>query len=248
MTDHPITLAPLPPGFAQTREALHRLALHVVYLARREATGRFGLQWTPGGFGTPVFGDAEQVRVAGATLVHQSGGSVESAPITSLRAAAEFLDRAVDPAFDHGFSDVVPAGEIDADLGVDDAAATALGDFFGFVDSVLEVVRADEEARAPSPSTLWPEHFDLAFDVAFGEPAAERRVNVGGSPGDGGHAEPYLYVGPWTDDRPGGGDYWNAPFGATLSYDEIRRSGDGEAQHALATDFVRTGLSRLRGD
>ncbi len=88
MADDPITLEALPPSFAATRDALHRLALHVVYLTRREATGRFGLCWTPGGFGTPLFGEGEQVRVAGATLIHQSGGETRSAPITSLRAAA----------------------------------------------------------------------------------------------------------------------------------------------------------------
>ncbi|MEM4712379.1 MAG: hypothetical protein QXI78_04990, partial [Archaeoglobaceae archaeon] len=36
---------------------------------------------------------------------------------------------------------------------------------------------------------LWPEHFDVAVDVAAGDP--DRRVNLGGSPGDDFHPSPY---------------------------------------------------------
>ena len=36
-------------------------------------------------------------------------------------------------------------------------------------------------------------------------------VNYGMSPGDGFHAAPYAYVGPWT---PREGAFWNVPFGA----------------------------------
>ncbi len=248
MAEDRIALDDLPPSFEQTRDALHRLALHVVYRVRRDATGRYGLCWTPGGFGTPVFGDGEQVRVAGETLVHQSAGAVRTTPITTLEQVAEFLGRAVEPDFDHGFSDVVPAGEVGAPLALDAVAVEALGDFYGFADGVLRAVRSDALDRGADVSeiTLWPEHFDIALDLAYGEPASERRVNVGGSPGDSGHPTPYLYVGPWTDERPGDGDYWNAGFGATLSHGEICDLGDARAQHEAAVAFVRTGLDRLR--
>ncbi|MEZ5411620.1 MAG: hypothetical protein R2761_26540 [Acidimicrobiales bacterium] len=52
---------PADPGteaLAATRTALHRLAAYVIAPARHAATGRFGLRWTLGGFGTPFFTDA----------------------------------------------------------------------------------------------------------------------------------------------------------------------------------------------
>ena len=243
----PEQLRPLPPEFETTRDALHRLATHVVYLARREVTGRYGLIWTPGGFGTPLFGDLdEQVRVTGDVLVHQRRRQVESAPITTLAAAAELIGRTVDPSFDHGFSGVVPAGDPDEDLGVSEAAALALGDWFGFATSVLEQLRTEWADGEPSSVQLWPEHFDVAFDVAFDEPKDRCRANIGASPGDDDHPSPYLYVGPWTDARPGDDGYWNAGFGATLAYDQIVAAGGKAAQRDAALEFFRAGMDRLR--
>ncbi len=83
-------LEPLPDGYAETRDSLHRLASHVLAPARKAVTGRIGLRATPGGFGTPPFGDGEQLRVEGAMLVRQSGGGTETIGITSLAAAADF--------------------------------------------------------------------------------------------------------------------------------------------------------------
>lgn len=246
MDEMPDQIRPLPPRYHATRDALHRLATHVVYLARREVTGRYGLIWTPGGFGTPFFGDDEQVRVTGDLLVHQRRRQVESAPITTLRAAAEHIGRKIDPDFDHGFSGVVPAGDIDADLGIDEASTLALGDWLWFATSVLEQLREEWASDDPTAVQLWPEHFDIAFDVAHGEPTDTRRVNMGASPGDDGHPDPYLYVGPWTDDRPGDDDYWSASFGAVLPYDEIVSAGRKPDQRDRALEFFRTGMERLR--
>ena len=53
------------PGYAASREDYHRLAYAVVSNARKQATGKFGLRYTRGGFGTPFFGNDEQVRVEG---------------------------------------------------------------------------------------------------------------------------------------------------------------------------------------
>ena len=61
-----IALPPLPPGFPQTREGMHRLAEDVIKVAREHATGEFSLVQTPGGFGTPVFGEGRQVL----SLIH----------------------------------------------------------------------------------------------------------------------------------------------------------------------------------
>ena len=239
-------LGPLPDAFPSTRDALHRLALHVVYRARRDVNGKYGLRWTLGGFGTPFFGDDVQVRVEAGGLVRQAGDEVSVAPITSLAAAAEHVGVALDPEFDHGMNDVVDAGDVDADLGVDPAAVVALGEWYGFVTAVLEQVRADERAASPSRTQLWPEHFDVAVDLAWGAGDGQR-VNLGGSPGDGFHAEPYLYVGPWGPQRPGSDDgYWSAPFGAVLGLTDLLAAGDGAAQRARAATFLHDGLRRLR--
>lgn len=68
-------LAPLPPGFAETRQALHRVAEDVMKPAREAATGKFGLRYTRGGFGTPFFGDDRQLRVERDELVSVEDGS-----------------------------------------------------------------------------------------------------------------------------------------------------------------------------
>ena len=112
--------------------------------------------------------------------------------------------------------------------------------------SIFEQLRKEWDEFGPSSAQLWPEHFDLAFDVAYGEPSDTKRINVGASPGDAGHADPYFYVGPWTDERPGDGEYWNAGFGATLSHADVVAAGRKPAQRDLVLDFLRTGMERLR--
>jgi hypothetical protein len=62
--------------FAQTRDALHRLAEDVVSPARVRATGNeIALEATPGGFGTPPFPDGGRVRVEGTELVYEGTGA-----------------------------------------------------------------------------------------------------------------------------------------------------------------------------
>ena len=78
-------LPPLPAGFAGTRESLHRLAEDVIKPAREQTSGEWTLTETPGGFGTPIFGDDCQVRVEGAELVVREGGDERRAPIGSPR-------------------------------------------------------------------------------------------------------------------------------------------------------------------
>lgn len=62
-------LTTLPASYAATRDTLHELAERVVSPARERANGRIGLRYTRGGFGTPFFGDDEQLRVEGPELV-----------------------------------------------------------------------------------------------------------------------------------------------------------------------------------
>lgn len=121
-------------------------------------------------------------------------------------------------------------------LEVDDAASRALGALYAFGAEVLG--RLVEEAGpddAPTIPRLWPEHFDIAIEL--GAEAAGRRANYGLSPGDEAHAEPYLYVSPWTAEV--SGPLWNASgfSGAEMSYAELLAAED---QVAAAMDFLRT--------
>ena len=223
-------LTTMPPGFTETRGSLHRLAEHVLAPARYAANGKIGLRWTPGGFGTPFFADARQVRVEGSEIVVDD----RREPITTVAAAARLVG--VAPGAPAGvYSPLTPLAP-DEPLAVDPAAAGALGDWFGFCTSVLEQLR-DEAGAAASPARvqLWPEHFDLAVDL--GPDGA--RANYGGSPGDDDHPEPYLYVGPW---EPRSGSFWNAPFGARLPFAELVGESD---QRARALAFLREGRDRL---
>jgi hypothetical protein len=117
---------------------------------------------------------------------------------------------------------------------VDAAAAGILGDFYGFACSVLEQLRADEADGDPTLVQLWPEHFDIAFEL--GSEAEGRRANFGASPGDDDHPEPYMYVGPWTAEV--SGELWNATGfrGAELSYSELLAAED---QRGTALAFMK---------
>jgi hypothetical protein len=205
----------------------------VIAPARLERGGEIGLRATPGGFGTPPLPDGTTIAVRGAELVVGD----RAAPITTLRAAAELVGVELRPDPDVG-SDLPPF-EPDAPLGVDDAAARAVGDWYALGDTVLaRIDRAVGGHGSVSPATLWPEHFDLALIVGLGGVQA----NVGFSPGDSYVDEPYVYVGPF--DREGLDDpYWNASFGAVRTRPELA----GAADPAAAADaFVAEGLGRLR--
>jgi hypothetical protein len=124
---------------------------------------------------------------------------------------------------------------------VDAAAASALGDFYGFGCSVLEQLRADEIDGEPSLVRIWPEHFDIAIEL--GSESAERRADFGASPGDEDHSEPYVYVSPWKGDV--SGELWNATTfkGAELGYSELLAAED---QRRAALDFMRERYSALQ--
>jgi hypothetical protein len=185
-----------------------RVALHKVAEAvvapARKPDNEIALRYTRGGFGTPFF--------------EQDGRDcqvrVEHGELVRQSGAQETREP-------------LP-GEVDT------AAATALGDFYGFACSVLEQLRADEADGDPSLVQLWPEHFDIA--VELGSEKASRRANFGASPGDDDHDEPYLYVGPWTAEV--SGELWNATgfSGAELRYSELL---EAEDQRRAALEFMR---------
>ena len=128
--------------------------------------------------------------------------------------------------------------------GADPAAAEALAEWFAFGWGVLEELRAEaaDLELAPSAVQLWPEHFDIGVD--FGSEASGTRANYGASPGDDDHAEPYLYVGPWSP--PPDGILWNAEGfpGAEMPYAELVAS---DERRAAALQFLRERRDALLG-
>ncbi len=232
-------LQPVPAGYPEARNAYHRLAYAVVAEARRCANTKFGLRYTRGGFGTPFFGDDEQVRVQEGLLVVQQGSTVRSSEITSLRAAAEFVG--VEPGTAAAEHDSPPLGDIDSDLRATAKTGAFLGDWFGFSWAVLEELRITPGAVDAERTQLWPGHFDPA--AAIGSAEEGRRATYGCSPGDEAHDEPYLYVGAWGDvDR--ADPYWNETSfnGASLPYAALVGP-DNAVQTALG--FFKAGLARL---
>jgi hypothetical protein len=225
---------------------LHVLATHVLARARHASTGRIGLRPTPDGLGTGAIGpDNIQFRMSGATLVRDiagnSGASTRTLPVDGrpLGELADFAGVDLDPAFSVG-KDTPELPPADRMIHLDDGAARQVGAWFAFSDAVLVRLLTERPDSSPSGLQLWPEHFDLGTDLDAAPGGA--RANVGGSPGDGFISEPYLYVGPRSDARPGDPDYWNAPFGAALAIGELR-STDDPVRSAL--EFLHRGLDLL---
>jgi hypothetical protein len=235
-------LVALPDSFAETRAGLHTLAEQVVAPARYEANGKIGLRFTRGGFGTPFLvsdgsGAETQVRVDDGELVVVAGGAIRRSPVTTLGEATRFVGLA-SPGAPVAVYAPTTSGDQAAVLAVDRAAARAVGEWYGFCASVLEQLRS--ESADASLVQLWPEHFDLAVDLGDGE--AGGRANFGGSPGDDGHPEPYLYVGPWA---PRTGPFWNEPFGASLAYPSLLAVDTAADQRELALAWLRRGRDLL---
>jgi len=185
-----------PPDFIRNRSNLHRLATYVIAPVRYAAAERFGLRSAPGGFGTPVFGADRRIRVEGANIIDERAGDRRSAPITTLRAAAEFLDTDIDEvtAAEH---DTPPAGNPHEDLAVNPAAVEFLGTWFEVAFAALHAVRDDNESVDASEPQLWPGHFDAAIELGD----ENHRASYGASPGDDTIDEPYLYVSVWWPDQ-----------------------------------------------
>ena len=210
--------------------------------ARHQATGgRFSLRATPGGFGTPELPDGRRVRVAGTTLVVESdaqgAASTRSMGIrgSSLSGLVHHAGAGLASPLDVGH-DTPSVGQVGRPIVLDVPTAETVSRWFPLAATILDAVLAElPRAATPSMVRLWPEHFDLAADL---EARSGLRTNIGASPGDAFLPEPYLYVGPWTDARPGGGAYWNASFGAArpaASFDSFDE----------AVAFFEEGIGRL---
>jgi hypothetical protein len=210
-----------------TRTALHQLAEHLLAgdLARR--TGKIGLRPMPGGFGQPeVLGDdgRRRLRIDGTDLVVLEGDVERWHPIATAEEAAAFAGATLGPP--SGTDEPETTLVADAPLAIDRDAAAELARWFSLVDAALAEVRRTHRADGPTLAQLWPEHFDLACTIS--------EVNLGGSPGDADHPEPYLYIGPWA---PVSGPSWNEPWGASIGWDRVP---DVETAVALLED----GLAR----
>lgn len=230
-------LAPLPPTFTATRDALHRLACFAIAPARKAADGHISLQPVDGGIGTPPLPDGAVIRVRGDRLLRTPGPAVDL-PITTVRAACEALG--VEPSPDPGVGTDLPSYAPDELLAVDVDASSALGAWYALVDAILAAVRAELPPTMTEPK-LWPEHFDLAADWGTDD---EHRINLGGSPGDSFSDEPYVYAGPWDHGLIAKDpQHWNAPFGAVLRHHELAASDDpaGRACELLVESARRIG-------
>jgi hypothetical protein len=229
-----VEVRPLPETFPATRDALHRVAEQLVAPARKPHN-EIALRQTPGGFGTPEFefdGRRTQVRVEGVDLVLARDDDEERAELSSIAAGGAFLGPLLLP-------DGVP--DDDSPLNLDPRAADGLAAFYAFAAQALKRVKSDlGPGDDPSDTNLWPEHFDIAF--AAGSDAKGMRANYGASPGDDDHAEPYVYVGPWS--APTDGDLWNASAfnGAELGYGELVA---GDEPAAMAVEFMRSRRAAL---
>ena len=228
-------LSPLPPTFAQTTADLHRLAVYVIAPAQRLVNDEIILRATPGGFSTFEFA-GRVVGVDGDQLVVDGARQ----PITTLREAATAVGIEPDVAQQEQF-DVPPHGDLDEQLAVNAAAARALGDWYAFATAALDVLRSEATpAEDASIVRIWPEHFDAAIDA--GDPAKNQRGTYGASPGDGHHAEPYLYASPWAGRI---SDFFGDPSfkGASVLYDELLAAPD---PMAAAVAFLRDARDRIR--
>lgn len=208
-----------------TRLALHTLAEHLLAADLWRLTGKIGLRRTPGGFGQPevlVDGTRHRIRLDGTHLVVLDGDTERWEELSTPAAAAAFAGTALG-APTEVFTPETDLGALTT-FPVDAAAAAVLADWFALVEVALEELRRRHHHRAPTMVQLWPEHFDLAFSMS--------EVNVGGSPGDAAHDEPYLYVGPWT---PVEGAPWNESWGMSVPASAVR-------DVAEAVEFFEAGL------
>ena len=248
-------LVALPDDWPAERAVLQRVLTHVVARAQHDATGHLALVALPGGVGTPQFGPGRRrVRLAGGSIYVEDADGERDGETTATTRVAPVAGATIrelcalagvepDPAMSVG-ADTPPLGDPDEPLSLDPTAVTLLGDWWALGQRAIDAVLASLPDPRASVVRLWPEHLDVAVDLAVdpvGRPGA--RVNLGASAGDASRQEPYLYVGPWGDERPGPAAFWDLPFGATLGYGDV-----DVAEHPLAaaTEFLLRGVALLR--
>lgn len=227
-------------AFVSTRNALHRIAEHIVAKARYVDDGEIRLTAFAGGFSTPLLGDGSRIRVDGEVLVVDEPTGSRRTSLTTIGEAAAFVG--IEAGFPSELYPPATTFEPADPLAVDRSAAETLAAWYALTAEVLEQFAREIADAHPSPLILWPEHFDQAFYTEDAEEA--RRANYGASAGDEGHPEPYMYVGPWGTSLANA--YWNATSfnGAVLSLSQLVTV-DNPTEVAL--QFLRTGRALLSG-
>jgi hypothetical protein len=234
-------LPPYSDAAASVLEPLHALAEHVLAPARYRANGKIGLRFTRGGFGTPFYADDRQVRVEGAELIVQEGDTERREGITNLLAAAECVGIPCAPVSELYVPATSP--DVGAPLDIAESGVSFFAAWFGFAAYILEQLRFSfPDSAMSSRVQLWPEHFDMSLEA--GDEGAGTRASYGASPADAQHAEPYLYVSPWTSVPTA--DCWNDVHfgGACLPYSELVGAED---QREAALAFFTTAFVTLNG-
>lgn len=218
-----MSLPPIPPSLAHTREALHQLAYFVLAPARYRRTGRMGLVPTQGGFGTPDL-DGRVLRVAGDLLVDERVDTVATATVGSIGEAARFFGEPYVERWFEGFGDELPPWPPEQEVGLDEEASLFVGSLYSFGSQVIDRL-ATEVPGGITEVWIWPEHFDLATEA--GDEASGGKASFGVSPGDHAHDAPYFYVSAWGEiDR--GNPFWNDPAfnGASMGYEAAAAADD----------------------
>ena len=236
-------MTPLVPiadlaAFVSTRGSLHQIAEHVVAKARYVDDGRVELTAFAGGFATPLLTNGRRVRVDGGDVVIDDNAGSRRVGLTTIADAAAFVG--VDAGFPAEMYAPATPLQPNVTLHVDHDAVSSFAAWSSFAADVLGQFATEIAHADPSALVLWPEHFDQAFFT--NEPDESRRANYGASPGDAGHPEPYLYVGPWT--AVAEHEFWNATHfnGAVLPLSQLVAVDD---PLAAALQFLRSGHARL---
>jgi hypothetical protein len=196
-------------SIVKTRRALHVVAELVLAVPQHRNGGGIKLQVCRGGFRTR---SAPDLRVEGVDLVL---GTLHI-PIVDTTAAALGLAVGVVPGEPEGLYGDGTGATTHEVISADPGGAAWIMHCFEMGDAALR------QLAPQADPILWPEHFDVAITVDG--------VGYGVSPGDDHHALPYAYVGvsnPPTD------DFWNAPFGAAQSMEDL---GDVAAVLAFFTE------------
>ena len=237
-------MTPPPPHrktLAATRRELQRVAVHVLARRRFEVASRFGLRAAPGGITTPPFGETDEViRVSGTRLIREEGATVSSISLSgaTLRELCDFVGTNPEATFECG-PDTPAAGDLDTPLSFEPTQLQGLAAWWWLGWTVLDTVTAGLEESSATTLQLWPEHFDAGTTISVGP----TKVNLGFSPGDDWCGDPYAYVGPWDDSRPGDQGLWNAPFGAALRRSEVGE--DSETTFVECRRFIQDRLVAL---
>jgi hypothetical protein len=171
---------------------------------------------------TPELPDGTVVALDGADVVVRGPAGARRAGLTTLAGTAAELG--LEPGFPWSKHPPGTPFEPDVALVVDPAAAAALARWFLVGHAALSALVDEIGEEGPSAPVVFPEHFDLGVTADA--------INYGFSPGDASIATPYAYVGPHSSPAPD--PFWNAPFGAARTWDEVTAPG-------AALDFFRAG-------